>query len=69
MDSRVKAILNKITYIDIVKEYQKGYFSTDTNKIFNDLGVTVEVIPYDCLHEINFYDENEELLYTADVLF
>jgi hypothetical protein len=65
--STIKTILAQITLKQIVSEYVSGGFSDETNQIFNDQNVSVEVVEYSDCHEINFWNEEEELIESLSV--
>ena len=60
--STIKTILAQITLKQIVSEYVSGGFSDETNQIFNDQNIWVEVVEYSDCHEVNFWNEDEELI-------
>lgn len=65
-------ILNQITVKEIATEYSNGGFSSETNSIFNNENVNVEVIDYSesmgkPYFEVNFLNEEEDLIYTQNV--
>ena len=60
-------ILSQITVKEIATEYSNGGFSSETNSIFNNGNVDVEVIDYSDYFEVNFWNEDEELLFTQNV--
>jgi hypothetical protein len=63
----IKTILEKITLKQIISEYILGGFSHETNQIFNKQNISVEVVEYCDCHEVNFWDEEEELLESFSV--
>ena len=60
-------ILSKITVKEIATEYSTGSFSSETNLIFKNENIEVEVINYSDYFEVNFWNEDEELLFTQNV--
>ena len=60
-------ILSQITVKEIATEYSNGGFISETNSIFNNGNVDVEVIDYSDYFEVNFWNEDEELLFTQNV--
>jgi hypothetical protein len=61
---RIERILEQITLNELISDYNNGiYFSEKANKIINAEKVDCEIVNYDDLYQVNFYEEdNDDIL-------
>lgn len=62
---RIENILRKISLEELVSDYKNGIcFSEKANNAINKENVTCEIVEYHNHFEINFYENDDELIIT-----
>lgn len=60
---RIERILEQVSLNDIISEYNTGHISFETNSIIGKEKIDIEIVSYDDLYQINFYEEdNDDIL-------
>jgi hypothetical protein len=58
----IQQILSEISLNQIISEYKQGGFSEKTNKVVNEKNLNLEVVEYSDIFEVNFIDDNDDII-------